>query len=104
MRANVATLGAQNAVVVETIAAKFLQQGGDNAFEIVFLDPPFVAVMLPEICRFLEENSFLADNARIYIEEDRNQPELELPEAWQVLKTKNSGNVRYSLLDAGSQT
>jgi 16S rRNA G966 N2-methylase RsmD len=60
--------------------------------------------LLPDVCRLLEESSLLADNARIYIEEDRSQPELKLPEPWQTLKTKTSGNVRYSLLNAGSQT
>ncbi len=103
LRANITTLQAENAVVHETNAVRFLQQAGDARFEIVFLDPPFAADILPDLCTRLEESSLLADNARIYIEEDRNQPELELPEPWQVLKTKNSGNVRYSLLDAGSQ-
>ena len=104
LRANIATLQAENAVVLETSARKFLQPGGAARFEIVFLDPPFGADMLPELCKLLEDSSILADHARIYIEEDRSQPELQLPEPWQVLKTKSSGNVRYSLLDAGSQT
>lgn len=103
LRANIATLQAANAVVHETNAATFLQQGSDAQFEIVFLDPPFGDQMLPDMLRLLEESGILADNARIYIEEDRNQPELDLPGQWQILKTKNSGNVRYSLLDAGSQ-
>jgi len=104
LRANIATLQAENAVVCATSALKFLQQGGHARFEIVFLDPPFTADLLPDVCRLLEESSMLADNARIYIEEDRSQPELKLPEPWQILKTKTSGNVRYSLLNAGSQT
>jgi len=104
LRANIATLQAENAVVDETSAVKYLQQGNAAAFEIVFLDPPFGAEMLSDVCRLLEESSILADNARVYIEEDRSRPELKLPEPWRVLNTKNSGNVRYSLLDAGSQT
>jgi 16S rRNA (guanine966-N2)-methyltransferase len=104
LRANIVALQAENAVVHETKAAKFLRQGSAEPFEIVFLDPPFAADILSDLCRLLEESSILADNARIYIEEDRSQPELMLPELWQVMKTKNSGNVRYSLLDAGSQT
>ncbi len=103
LRANIATLQAENAVILELSAANFLQQGRSTPFDIVYLDPPFAADMLPDLCRLIEESSILADHARIYIEEDRSQPELELPESWQLLKTKNSGNVRYSLLDAGSQ-
>jgi 16S rRNA (guanine966-N2)-methyltransferase len=104
LRANIATLQADNAVVHETSAVKFLRQSSAAPFEIVFLDPPFAADILPEMCRVLAQSSLLADSARIYIEEDRNQPELSLPERWQLLKTKNSGNVRYSLLDTGSRT
>ena len=70
---------------------------------MVFLDPPFAAEMLPELCRLLEQADILAADARIYIEEDRNQPMLELPARWQVLKTKNAGNVRYSLLMIGDK-
>jgi 16S rRNA (guanine966-N2)-methyltransferase len=104
LRTNIATLEAENAVVHETSAVKFLQQDSAVPFEIVFLDPPFAAAMLPDVCRLLEQSSVLADSAFIYIEEDRDQPELKLPERWQALKTKNSGNVRYSLLIAGSKT
>ena len=104
LRTNIATLHAESAVVIETSATKFLQQSGATRYEIVFLDPPFADDMLPDLCRILEDSSILADNARIYIEEDSRQSDLKLPESWQVLKTKSSGNVRYSLLDAGSQT
>jgi 16S rRNA (guanine966-N2)-methyltransferase len=103
LRANVATLQADNAAVRVSSALKFLAQSTDEPFDIVFLDPPFAADMLPDVCRLLQEGSLLTENARIYIEEDRNQPEFKLPERWQVLKTKNAGNVRYSLLDAGSK-
>ncbi len=104
LRTNIATLAAENAVVHETSDVKYLQQGNAAAFELLFLDPPFAAEMLPDVCGLLEQSSVLADSARIYIEEDRDQPELKLPERWQVLKTRNSGNVRYSLLAAGSKT
>ena len=40
---------------------------------------------------------WLADDARIYIEMDKDQPELLIPPGWQVLKNKTAGNVRYML-------
>jgi 16S rRNA (guanine966-N2)-methyltransferase len=104
LRENISALQADTAKVHETSASRYLQQAGGTPFEIIFLDPPFAADMLPELCRLLEESALIADNARVYIEEDRNQPEFELPERWQVLKTKNAGNVRYSLLTVGSKT
>ena len=103
LRQNITTLEAESAKVYETSATKYLQQADGTPFEIVFLDPPFAADLLPELCRLLEQSALLADNARVYIEEDRDQPVFELPERWQVLKTKNAGNVRYSLLTVGSK-
>jgi len=101
LRNNIVALQANGATVLEMDAFRFLQQSGDRQFDIVFLDPPFAADLQPDLCRLLQEGSMLADNARIYIEEDRSQPGFELPEQWQVLKTKNAGNVRYTLVDAG---
>ena len=104
LRENIMSLKAESATVQEASAVQFLQRAGEVQYEIVFLDPPFAADLLPELCRLLEESDVLADNARVYIEENRDQPEFELPERWQVLKTKNAGNVRYSLLTVGSKT
>ena len=103
LRSNVAALESEAATVHAMDALEFLRDTDAVKFDIVFLDPPFAADMLPDLCRLLDEGSLLADNARIYIEEDRSRPALELPERWQVLKTKNAGNVRYSIVDAGSK-
>ena len=81
----------------------FLQQMGDQQFDIVFLDPPFATELRPDLCRLLQAGPMLADHARVYIEEDRARPAFELPEDWQVLKTRNAGNVRYSLVNAGTR-
>ncbi len=98
LKQNVATLDAADAVVHEADASTFLQHAGGKRFDIVFLDPPFAADMLEDLCRLLSESSVLASDARIYIEEDRARPEVPLPEGWEVTKTKDAGNVRYSLV------
>ena len=104
LRLNIATLGADNAVVHETDALGFLGRADAGQFDIVFLDPPFAADMQPDLCRLLQEGSLLADSARVYVEEDRSKPGFDLPASWQVLKSKNAGNVRYSLVSASKQT
>ena len=103
LRSNIATLKASGATVHAMDAQQYLRQQGEEAFDIVFLDPPFAAGMLPELCRLLERGTMLADNARIYIEEDRATAACELPASWQVLKSANAGNVRYSLVDSGKR-
>ena len=102
LRANIAMLESPAARVHESKAQDFLRQAGARQYEILFLDPPFAADLLPELCRLIEAGNLLTYDARIYVEEDRNQPMFELPERWQVLKSKETGNVRYSLLEVGN--
>lgn len=98
LRSNIEALKAETVSVHATTAEEYLRRSHGKTFDLIFLDPPFATEMLPGICSALESGGFLAEDARIYIEEDRQQPELELPDQWQVLKSKTAGNVRYSLL------
>jgi len=104
LRANVAKLAAVGASIHTMDARSYLQQPGAGSFDIVFLDPPFAANLLPELCKLLDDAAMLADDARVYIEEDRATAACELPPHWQVLKTANAGNVRYSLVTTGRGT
>lgn len=101
LRANAAMLKASGASIHAMDARDYLRQASDTQFDIVFLDPPFAAGLLPELCRLLDAAALLADDARVYIEEDRASAACELPAHWQVLRTANAGNVRYSLVNAG---
>ncbi len=98
LRANIATLQATSAEVLQMDALDFSQAQASDPFDLVFLDPPFAADMLNDLCRLLSDRKLLASNARIYLELDRDRPEPELPEGWQVLKNKTAGNVRYMLV------
>ena len=106
LRRNVATLGSDKAIVRQADALEFLRSGDCGQYgkyDVVFLDPPFAADMLEDLCRLLEEQSILAADARVYLEQDRAKPETVLPEGWVVLKTKSAGNVRYSLVKSGAK-
>jgi 16S rRNA (guanine966-N2)-methyltransferase len=103
LRQNVAALGADRAIVRQADALDFLRSGEFGKFDIVFLDPPFAADMLEDMCRLLEEKAVLTADARVYLEQDRDRPEVVLPEGWMVLKSKSSGNVRYSLVKPGAR-
>ena len=97
LKSNIALLGGPNAEVLNVDARRYLNGPSTRAFDIVFLDPPFAADLYDELCRLLVEQRWLADDARIYIEMDKDQPELSLPPGWQVLKNKTAGKVRYML-------
>ena len=103
LRRNVETLGAAGARVVEGGARELLERTAPGSFDIVFLDPPFAADLLGDLCRLIDERGVLAKDARVYLEQDRSQAEPGLPAGWRTLKTKVAGQVRYSLVavDAG---
>ena len=102
LRSNIKVLGADNAAVQHTDARQYLGSGKCGKFDIVFLDPPFADDMLGELCRLLDSQAVLTANARVYLEQDRAAKEPVLPEGWEILKTKSSGNVRYSLVRPGT--
>ena len=97
LRDNVQLLDASAADVRQADTLAFLEAPPDKKFEIVFLDPPFAADMLGDLCRLLSEASVLGSAALVYLEEDRARPETDLPPGWRMLKSKTAGNVRYSL-------
>jgi len=103
LKDNIASLNASGAEVLNVDAQTYL--GGPNVepFDIVFIDPPFAADLQRELCRLLTLRRWLAADARIYIEMDRDQPEFRMPDGWQELKNKTAGKVRYVLAKAGSE-
>jgi 16S rRNA (guanine966-N2)-methyltransferase len=102
LRKNVAALEACSAQINNTDAFDYLQRSTDAPFDVVFLDPPFAADNLDELCRLLAKSSLLAANAWVYLEEDRVRVPVTLPDGWRRLKTKQAGNVRYSLVEAAA--
>jgi 16S rRNA (guanine966-N2)-methyltransferase len=98
LNANIATLGAAGAVVRHMDALDYLRGEQDERFDLVFLDPPFAADMINELCRLLAERELLAEDACVYIEQGRSGADPGLPAGWDVLKNKTAGNVRYMLV------
>lgn len=66
-------------------------------FDVVFLDPPFREQRLPEAIRQLEAAGWLADEAWVYLEAER-QLELSLPANWELYRSKTAGQVGYHLV------
>ena len=71
-------------------------QGKAEPFDIVFLDPPFRENRLPACIGLLEEHGWLAAGARVYIEAEKAcSPEL--PDSWDLYRSKSAGQVGYHL-------
>lgn len=102
LKKNLTALNADNGRVVQTDSLQFLTQPNSEApFEIVFIDPPFHYGLVPQVVELLAKNRWLADNALLYIETEKDHPPLNLPEHWQVLKEKSAGQVTSRLVRVG---
>ena len=96
LRQNCALLDARAVEVAQSDVSRFLAGPGE-AFDIVFLDPPFHQGAVGPCCRLLEERGWLASDARIYIETEKGLALEGLPENWKILRNKNAGEVGYHL-------
>jgi 16S rRNA (guanine966-N2)-methyltransferase len=81
--------------VIRADALQWLEQD-PSPFDVVFLDPPFSANLLGPLCQKLNQG-WLADNARIYMEDEASRGLPVLPDGWELLKDKTTGQVRYGL-------
>jgi len=100
LRARLAEWRATGAEVEHSDALRFLGTAA-QAFDIVFLDPPFASPLLPESCRLLEERHWLGVHALIYVETDARGGLPPLPQTWTVTKAKQAGAVGYHLITRG---
>ena len=89
-----------SAEIVRQDAEGFLTSRPDARFDVVFLDPPYAANVLPDLLHRV--TSHLTDTAFVYFELPRAQDRTELPAGWSVIRDKTAGQVRYCLatLDA----
>lgn len=95
---NLKLLGARGAGVVQADALAFLQRP-PRPFDVVFLDPPFRQGLLPACLQGLAAG-WLAPGARVYVEHEAELVEAPVPAGWALLRSKQAGQVRYSLLAA----
>jgi 16S rRNA (guanine966-N2)-methyltransferase len=84
---------------VERADALHYLRSKPEPFDIVFLDPPFAAGLLRAAAQLLEERGWLAPRALIYIESAARVALPQLPESWQLTKSKRAGEVGYHLFE-----
>ena len=95
LREQLQKLDFSDALLVQQDVNSWLQ-GKAEAFDIVFLDPPFRENRLPACIDLLEDRGWLAAGARVYIEAERTYTP-ELPNTWELYRSKNTGQVGYHL-------
>jgi len=98
LKANINTLNASNIEAINTDSLAYLRQTG-TPYDVVFIDPPFRKGLLDEALLHLEDNGWLANNAMIYIETEKELSLPELPESWQLYREKSAGQVCFRLFE-----
>lgn len=98
LRENITTLKLENAQVIQTNTLTFL---ADNAtaqqFDLIFVDPPFRQNLAEKTCLLLENNSWLNNQALIYVEVESELNSLDIPANWLLIKEKEAGQVLCQL-------
>lgn len=93
---NKTRLQAENVTIINSNSLMVLSQIG-NAFDVVFIDPPFRKGLLNETIELLEKNQWLADESWIYIESEAESSLTNIPVNWQLHREKIAGQVAYRL-------
>ena len=97
LRSTLDTLKCGNGQLLMTDSLRYLDAPASQAFDLVFLDPPFHQDLLQNTCRLLEERGWLAKDAWIYTESEAVPSSLGLPGNWRLHREKTAGSVHYAL-------
>ncbi|MDD5229271.1 MAG: 16S rRNA (guanine(966)-N(2))-methyltransferase RsmD [Methylococcales bacterium] len=98
LKLNVEKLGATQIQTVQSDALSYLAKPPVNPFDIIFIDPPFGLDLVAKTCELLEKQNWLTPYSKIYVETETDLT-FELPERWQLLKSKVAGEVAYRLFE-----
>lgn len=95
LHANRARLDAAGAAIVAGDALGYLS-GPVEAFDVVFLDPPYASGLLHPCLDRLAGRGWLKPGGWVYLETRGGEP-LRLPAGWQLARSKTAGQVGYHL-------
>ncbi|RFF33127.1 16S rRNA (guanine(966)-N(2))-methyltransferase RsmD [Wenzhouxiangella sediminis] len=70
----------------------------ERSFDLVFIDPPFSDSLQGRVLEALVDGGHLASGARVYVEQDARDPEIDPGERYELLRSKTLGEVRLTLL------
>ncbi|MHB8743542.1 MAG: 16S rRNA (guanine(966)-N(2))-methyltransferase RsmD [Sulfuricaulis sp.] len=96
LRQHVALLEAKNAEVMLADAVEYLRQA-PQAFDIIFLDPPFSSDLIARCAELVAARGWIKPGGLIYVESPSRMKPLPLPSAWELIRSKSAGQVGYHL-------
>ena len=96
------TLEAHDSGRCHTLPAEQFLQIRREAFDVVFIDPPFNQHLVSPTCIALERAQLLSREALIYIETGAKEPAPAVPTNWHPHREKISGGVAYRLFSVST--
>lgn len=98
IKENTIKLTSEQIKLIQSDVFRFLA-GDAAAYSIVFLDPPFAKSLAQQTCHWLEDKGWLAINAKIYVEVEKQLTLDAMPPNWVCIKNKKAGDVAYYLFE-----
>jgi 16S rRNA (guanine966-N2)-methyltransferase len=92
LKQNALKLAAQNVQIHHGDALQYLR-GKPEAFDVVFLDPPYKLALHAELLHLLPQA--LKPEGLVYLEDDKP---LQISEPWQIVKSSRAGKVYFALI------
>lgn len=102
LKQHLTTLAARDARVINQSAISLLQSASTQAFDVVFIDPPFGQGLAECVIDLLSPH--LSDQAWVYLEMGCDEPLPALPARWQLYREKQAGQVCYRLFQCQPST
>jgi len=87
----------EKAGVSNSDACDFLSVQNHPRYDVVLLDPPFKANLLPRVISLLVANEWLNEGALVYLEYDSSDPSVSVPEDWSLYRQGKAGQSAYFL-------
>lgn len=94
---NLQRLNCSNAEIINQDCLTVLAKNATKQYDIVFIDPPFHKDLAITCCQTLETNGWLADNAFIYVEVEKELAVQRIPSNWLLIKQQQAGQLAYRL-------
>jgi 16S rRNA (guanine966-N2)-methyltransferase len=106
LKSNLELIGSTKFELVNKDAIKYLKKLEHDAFDYIFLDPPFSQQILPLILNLLSKRELINSNSQIYIESEFQITEEFLDNncdyECKIIKEKKSGSVYFCLISLGA--
>ena len=84
-----------------SISAQQFLEITTQAYDIVFIDPPFMQQLAKPICEALAKRPLLSKGSLVYVETAAMDSPPEVPANWRVHREKVAGGVAYRLFSLG---